>query len=525
MKKSEIGTLAVRAIACAAVLFAACMIAAGVVLMIPSCTGKFAYGYVMSPPFLGALLYGFSLFGIWAFFECFSRRHPSYSAQAEMYSLALLCLVAYVAFIVLLPALGQVPEAMTYDPAQVLRSMKSGRICHFHDANYLAWCNYEILMSVLAGLFKGGQQLGELFQAVCCAIALLPLFRLSERVAGRRAARFAVLMMGFSPAIMMYSTVLTSEILSASLMVLAANCLLDALDGRRGGLDVVLMMFAGGVLLAFSGLFKSTAVVFLAATAVLLVIGAFRCWNRAFLLRLVAVALVFYPAYRCAQHVGQAVLFELSGNPPTAAPVGLPSALMYELALGLNVENEGFYSGRFARDFNAMPAERRSEAVKEAIRRDWKKYPMLMLRKFRNIHGSSVYHHGAVSTFQIAFRDKSGRREPRWVWPLADSGTMFFKVIFLLGCIGLFLSAARPFFVVAPGVLSASIVLGFAVIEQLIEGHGRYKVSIYPFYFLVVPYAFATVDFVWSSIARDFARLRSWRSSARENRTNESGGV
>ena len=32
------------------------------------------------------------------------------------------------------------------------------------------------------------------------------------------------------------------------------------------------------------------------------------------------------------------------------------------------------------------------------------------------------------------------------------------------------------------------IVLLFAVVEQLIEGHGRYKTAIYPFYFMVLPY-------------------------------------
>ena len=524
MKKSDVGTFAIRAIACVAVLFAACMIAAGVALMIPSCTGKFAYGYVMRPPFMGALLYGFSLLGIWAFFECFSRRHPSYSARAEMYTLALLCLAAYVVFIALLPAIGQIPGTMTYDPAQVLKSMKAGRICHVHDTRYIAWHNYEILMSMLAVVFKGEQQLGELFQAACCAVALLPLFRLSERVAGRRAARFTVLMTGFSPTLVMYSTVLTSEILSASLMLLAAYCLLDALDGKRSGLDVVVMMFAAGAFLAFSALFKNTAVVFIAATAVLLVIGALRCWNRAFLLRLVAAVLVFYPTYRCARHVGQKVLSELSGPqraPQVAVGGGMTSAILYELALGLNVENEGFFSWKFARDFSAMPVERQSESVKAAIRRDWKKYPKLMVQKFRNIHGSSIYHHGAVSTFMFAFRDGRGKREPRWVWPLADSGTMFFKVVFLLGCIGLLLSAGRQFSVIAPGVLSASIVLGFAVVEQLIEGLGRYKVSVYPFYFLLVPYALATVEALRSLIVRAFVHFRKWRSSARRNLANK----
>jgi len=32
------------------------------------------------------------------------------------------------------------------------------------------------------------------------------------------------------------------------------------------------------------------------------------------------------------------------------------------------------------------------------------------------------------------------------------------------------------------------VVLSFAAVEQLIEGHGRYKVAVYPFYFMLVPY-------------------------------------
>ena len=509
MKASEAGVLAIRIIAGAAIVFAVCMIVASVALMTPSCAGKFSYGYVLRSPFVGAVLYGAVILGIWSIIECFSRRHPSWSVRAEMFFLAFLCLSVYSFFIVLLPAMGQVPGAMTFDPAQVLRSMESGRVCHFHDIRNQGWCNYEILMSILAVIFKGGQQFGEAFQALCCAMSLLPLFRLAERVAGRRVARFTVLMAGLSPTMVMYSVVLTSEIISSSLMVFAAYCFLDVFAEKHDKLDAALMMFVGGVLLALSDLFKVIAVVFVVAAVVLLVVGALRSGDRRFVFRLMAAALVFYPSYRLARHVGQMALSALAQVPQEAATGKQSSALLYELVLGLNLESEGFYSGKLAHDFIAMPVEKQKEFAKKTFCRDWGKYPMLMIRKFRNIHGSSNYHHGAVSTFRNIFKDKSGKwHAPGWICPLADSGTMFFKVVFLFGCVGLFLSASRSFVGLAPGVLSASIVLCFAVVEQLIEGHGRYKISIYPFYFLIVPYAFVALDSMRRLIGRGLALFR-----------------
>lgn len=510
MKASEVGVYAIRAIACVAIGFAACMIAASIALMIPSCAGKFSYGFVLRSPFIGMVLYGAAILGIWSIIECFSRRHPSWSARAEMFFLVSFCLSVYVFFIGLLPAMGQVPGAMTFDPAQVLRSIEAGRICYFHDIRNQGWCNYEILMSILGSVFNGHQQFGEVFQALCCAIALMPLFCLAERVAGRRVARFTVLLAGLSPTIVMYSTVLTSEIISSSLMVFAAYCFLEVFVGKHSTIDIVLMMFVGGVLLALSDLFKVIAIVFVVAAAVLLVVGALRSGNRGFVVRLMVASLVFYPSYRLVRHVGQTALSALADAPQKTIPDKKSSALLYELVLGLNIENEGFYSGKLAHDFVAMPVEKQQEFARETFCRDWKKYPMLMIRKFRNIHGSNNYHHGAVSTFSNVFKDKSGMwHVPRWIWPLTDSGTMFFKVVFLLGCIGLLLSASRSFVDLAPGVFSISIVLCFAVIEQLIEGHGRYKMSIYPFYFLIVPYAFVALDFMRKLVVRGLAHFKS----------------
>lgn len=490
MKTERIGCFIVRLVAVAGVLFAMGLLAASVAVMIPAWAGTFSYGFVAKPTFSGMFMYGMSILAVWVVFECLYRKYACFSCRAEMFGLALFCLLVHVVFVELLPAMGQIPGAMTYDPLQVLRSMESGKICFFHEARNQGWCNYEIVMSMLATLFNGGQKLGELFQATCCVAALVPLFCIAEQTAGRRMARFTVLVMGLSPGVVMYSTVLTSEFLSAALMLYASFFFLGAMQERRRSSDVTLMLVLSGAFLGLSDLFKVIAVVFLAAAAVFVVVGVLRSGNRRFFLRAALVALVFYPSYRLTRHVGQHALLELAEQRQTASPSGSAFAvILYELALGLNVENEGFYSGKIARKFLSFTPEQQKSYVADMIRKDWKRYPMLMVRKFRNIHGSNNYHHGGVSTFRNAFKGKDGQRQsPRWIIPLADNGTMFFKLLFLFSCIGLALSCTRDFDFGAPGLLALATVLTFAVIEQLIEGHGRYKTAIYPFYFMTLPY-------------------------------------
>ena len=115
-----------------------------------------------------------------------------------------------------------------------------------------------------------------------------------------------------------------------------------------------------------------------------------------------------------------------------------------------------------------------------------------MARKFCNIHGSHACPAGAVSHFSIMMRDFPRKEGGRYVSPriclLADNGSFVLRILLLLGAAGAFLTARKSFRTALPGVFSMLVILGFAAIEQLIEGHGRYKVAVYPFYFMAVPY-------------------------------------
>jgi len=486
----NIVVIVVKAITGVAILFAIAMLLAGFVLMIPSCTGKFAHGFVMASPFWGAFIYGVVLLFVWGIFEYVGNR-IAFVKRYELVFLMLLSLIVHIILIKVIPTLVQIKDLLTYDPLLVLKSMESGRICFMHSARNVGWCNYEILMSMLAILFSGTLEFGRIVQAVLCAITLVPVFYISQWVAGRRFARFTTILLVFSPTIVLYSMVLTSEYLSALLMCLSAYFIFAAIRARDFGFNNVCLMVLGGVALGVSDIFKVIAIVFIIAFVLILVILISYEYSRMAFLRMVMTGAVVLSSFIFSRYVGQSVLNELAGKSELkTGQEKLSSGLLYELALGLNIEREGFWDSKLASDFLKMPPERQRAFVSEAIRRGWKDYPMLMVRKFRNIHGSANYYHGAISTFVYSFKGKDGKwHVPKWVSSLPDYGTTYFKVAFLLGAIGLFISVRRrciTFWLL--GLFSVFIVLGFAVVEQLIEGHGRYKTSIYPFYFMVLPY-------------------------------------
>lgn len=486
----KIGALILGCTCFGAAIFAMLLVLASVALMIPSCTGAFAFGYVMKFSPSGVLAYAFAVLAAWAVVEFWHRRWPTVFGRWEVWFLVFGCFLVSLCFIKLLPALLPGSGPMTRDPSLVLESIKAGKICFTHPMRNQYWCNYEILCSILSVIFDGDLEFGRAFQAAMCALAIYPVFCISERVSGRRFARFVVLSMGFSPTLVMYSMILTSEFLSASLLAFSALFFLRGYEANRSRQSALACFLLSGVLWGGADLFKPMAFLVVAAIGVMAFL--FLCLHgRRCCFAVLMTVLVLLPAFHITRKGGQTALAELAGEPRLAAAgESASSELLYELALGLNVAKEGFWDGRLARSFLAMSDRQQHDFVREMLRRDWRKYPMLMVHKFRNIHGSNIYHHGGVSCFTYMFRDKRGaHRCPRWIAPLTDNATLFFKVMFLLGAVGLLMSMRRPLSFLAPGLFAALVVLGFAVVEQLIEGHGRYKTAIYPFYFMIVPYA------------------------------------
>jgi hypothetical protein len=66
----------------------------------------------------------------------------------------------------------------------------------------------------------------------------------------------------------------------------------------------------------------------------------------------------------------------------------LSALLVYELLIGLDVKHDGRFSADFIEKVRSWDDVERMRQLRAAVRRDWRKYPKLMVRKFCNVHGS-----------------------------------------------------------------------------------------------------------------------------------------
>ena len=452
---------------------------------------------VMKSSLIGGVWYGFWLLFIWCALEYAATANYKFSCCREIITIMILCLLLHLFLIELLPSLGANVEGLGWDYRRAFVSMLSGKICFVHNIRHTYWCNYEIVLSTLSTIFKGSLELGQVVNAISHVLVLIPVYIISCEIAGRRMARLTTLIIGFSPALILMSLLLTGEFLSSALMFFAFYFSLKSIVPSTKSFSVT-AAFLGGLSLGLSYLFKTITIVFWASLVVVLVLRWSRWRMVVKISKLIIADGIFLFAYLATIVVGEAVLASLANNPNVGRSSGGQSDLPYELALGLNLETDGTYNDKLAVDMRKKDTEQQIQQVRLMIARDWKHYPMLMVRKFTRIHGSHNTSVGGVTHVTGFFREKTRNGKgwrwfvPKWIAPLTDCGTMVFEVWFLLGALGLGFALVRMGNNSLPGMFALVLVLGFAVIEQLIEGYGRYKIGIYPFYFMIIPYAGVT---------------------------------
>lgn len=436
--------------------------------------------------------YLFSLLTVWCAFEHLSKAAAVF-ARHEPLTLMLFCFFVHFVFIRVLPSLGQNGMAQYSDAVLPFIAQKSGHVCFLHKSYISYWCNYEIILSVLGLLFGHGFCVGQFLNAICCVLVLLPMYKIAEEISGRRMARFSVLAMGLSPTVIMYSTTYTGEFLAAVLMFYAAYFMLKgyASGNSMSGGAAEFTMF-GGCLLGLAYLFKPITILLVLALAFYLGVSLMSFFNMRNFVRSVFVLLIVLGVSSGFRHVGQSSLSALVERSAVKITEFKGSGIMYELALGLNLEKDGTYSRKLAHRLNAMDAAQQRAFVWDSIKKDWRRYPALMVRKFIGLHGSPTTKGGSICVFAISFNSVgNGKKQnftPPWVTPLTHSETLVNRVLFLLGFCGMMLRSVMNRRAPFEYVFFAAVVLAFTLLEQLIEGHGRYKMALYPFYFVSVPY-------------------------------------
>ena len=216
--------------------------------------------------------YAITLFTTWYVFSYLSRR--CFFSRFEPLMLMTLCFLVHLVFIGVLPSLGQNGMSQYLDGLVSFIAQKSGKICFEHKPFILAWCNYEIVLSVLGILFGKSICVGQVLNALCCVFALWPMYKVAEEISGRGMARFSVLVMGLSPTVIMYSTTYTSEFLSAVFMFYAAYFLVKSSASKSLDNETARLAVLSGVFLGLSHLFKALNFIFVLAMVIYLGLSA-----------------------------------------------------------------------------------------------------------------------------------------------------------------------------------------------------------------------------------------------------------
>jgi len=505
MKVSKVGLVLLQSFCVSVIVFAVLRLIASM--------------FVMRSSWGGILSYGFVIALMWMFLELVNMKFPYWGHRYEILLLMGLCFLVYLFLIGVLPSLGRNEWATSADYQYAVKSLLAGKICHIHRDIYTYWCNYEIVLSTLAILFGSRLEVGQIVNACSCIIVVGLCFALVKRIAGVRTARLTALVLGLSPVLVMASTLLTGEFLAAAFSFIAFCCLFCVARETNGR---VFMIVSSGCALGISYLFKTITVVFVIAVIVLSLLYLLYVCRKGSILRVALMLSLLLLSYIATKHMGQEVLSEFVGSPRLGYR-DTGDTLLYELALGLNISSGGQWEQNLERNLKKMSTLEKKRYLKKAIARDWKGYPLLMVKKFVNLHGSHNERVGITQHFTDYFRKKNDKAKgwrdywirytPKWIEPLSDAGMIIFEILFLLGAIGLLFSLKKTTLFWMPGVFSGLIVIGFAIIEQLIEVAGRYKIAVYPFYFMILPYVcvwFERNNPVYVHLARWVGTLRSF---------------
>lgn len=482
MKVSKVGLVLLQSICVFVIIFAALRLIASMFVMKSSLSGILTYGFVI------ALL--------WMALEYVNIKFAFWGWRYEILLLMGLCFLVHLFLIGVLPSLGRNEWATSADYQYAVKSLLAGKICHIHRDIYTYWCNYEIVLSTLAVFFGGRLEVGQIVNACSCVLVVGTSFSFMKGIAGIRVARLVALILGFSPVLVMASTLLTGEFLAAAFMFLAFCFFFSAANETETRRRVFMIVFSGCAL-GISHLFKSVSVIFVVAVMVTCLLHLLYAYGKGNLMRVVLLVSLLLPSYAITKHVGQSVLRDFVGSSELGKG-STTDTLVYELAVGLNIASGGQWEQKLAEGLKRVNTSEKKAYLKKAIARDWRDYPLLMVKKFVNLHGSHNQRVGITQQFTDYFRKKNEKAKgwrdywtryiPTWVEPLSDAGMIVFEILFLFGSIGLLLSLKRPCAFWMPGVLSGLIVIEFAIVEQLIEVAGRYKITVYPFYFMILPY-------------------------------------
>ena len=381
--------------------------------------------------------------------------------------------------------------AMVSDFASAQRAIEAGKPMVLHPGWCEYWCNYELLLSYLGMAFVPHVLSAQFLNVLCMSAAVYPVFMLSRKNCGMRAAIVVSMAMALSPALMAYSAFTTGEFIGMVFMTYAYYVMSEFPVGFSSWRSALFRILTCGVLLGVSQMFKPLALIFFAAllAKLILLIFARRVNVRCRLFWGVLALLAVFACYKVSLYCYRTAFTSMNttGNRIEA----ISESPWKGLVVGLNIASDGTWEQSISDLAHKSTHDEARVFVVNRAKKEWKGYPKLVLKKFVRLYQSENW-------LKAWCREALPTDADGAFFSLADGAFAFMSVLFLSGLVGMILLNRKA----SDGesgtaeidYLPLLAVAGFTAVIMLIEMQPRYRISIYPFYFMVMSYAKITYD-------------------------------
>lgn len=442
-----------------------------------------------------ALKYGIAVMSFSILFEFCWRFAGDWYRKKEPWIIAGVFFVLYFVVFSLVPEMGQVKMPWDSYPAQ--KSLTGGHFWTWHKDDAAYWVNYGYLLSALGIVFSPKLIVGQVLNGLVRALALHPIFRMSEKVSGRFMARIVTVSAAMSPALTLYSSCLLGDFIAATCYLYVIYLVMSIPDVGRLSDGNGLKWWGVGTLLGVGCLFKPVSFLFLGAIATWMVLKVLEARRaRAGLIAVLALAVVI-ASHHVVMSARQGMMSAMN-SPAMAVSDDIKSfkfRVLFEIYSGMNIATRGIYTQSRTKTFVAAKPDDRVKMVKDMLKKDLKRYPSFMVSKFKSLWGSndewlgSMFYWFYMSCAPDVHKPHERNRCVKWLKPLLRAEHLFFAVFFLLGAGGFALTFKKSSHFLGIGVVSLVVSLSFVALSMIIEAHSRYKAVVYPFFFMVLPYA------------------------------------
>ena len=370
---------------------------------------------------------------------------------------------------------------MVSDFASSQRAVEAGAPSVIHPGWCEYWCNYELLLSYLGMLIKPHILTAQIFNAIFLSATIYPVFRLSCKSGGLTVAILVSTAMAVSPALAVYSAFTTGEFAGAVFMIWAYYMIDPIVCDLSFKWTALLRVAVCGVILGASQMFKPIVLLFFGAFFAMIVLNAMEV-SGARGRRLVSGLLLLVVMFSCcrASLCGFRTFVRMMNTTGTIIEP-ISESPWKGMVVGLNVESDGAWERSVSDLAHRLSQDEARRFVLDRAGNEWKKYPILICKKFVRLYQSDNW-------VKAWCKESLHAKDENVMFDVIDGSFAMLHVFFLSGIVGMMLKL-KAGDACYGGMFALMVIVGFTFVIMLVEMQARYRISIYPFFPLVMAFA------------------------------------